>query len=532
VQTFLPGVGALDVYGRGPALVARLTDPDGLVVQGISIPSTEFVESGFIRIPGMTSVAVGSEFSGAVVQVEIMVEFFVGDGQWAVDSHVISISSTSPVVETYAPTVFFDTIRVTITNTNSDLGDDDVVLEELDLSASAATPQSSGPSPGGPSMPRRTASSSFSIGADDIGSIVEFTGSSASTVTIPSAATLGANFWCILKHSGTGATALARRLVISGTLDGVSGPAVYPGDSRILQSNGSVVTSVLLTGGTIEVEASDSPFEFIKPTAARLFDIDLRGGGGGAGCGGLGAASTALSGGGAGGGGASRRASLLSSALAATETITIGAGGLGGATSGDSGAAGGTTSLGSLLRAHGGGGGRFGGTVGAGGGGGGGDNNPGTTSTGVGGGAGGGSFGANGGNSNAPGGSERVGGAGGGAGGYAYDAAGGGGGGGGISAGNGTFAGGATQLFNTSGTNAGGVAPGGTPAPLPPAPSGIPVGMGGPGGASSAGGNGGAGANGQTPGGGGGGGGAAQTGNTPGPGGNGGGGRATLSYGP
>ena len=130
------------------------------------------------------------------------------------------------------------------------------------------------------SMPKNIRTGSYTIVAGDQSKIVEFTGAAASTITLPNAAAVGSGWWCYLKHSGTGTTAAAKRLAINGTLDGVVNTAVYPGDTRIIQSNGTSLTSVLLVGGFLAVEASDSPFTYTVPSGTVTHQAFVLGGAG------------------------------------------------------------------------------------------------------------------------------------------------------------------------------------------------------------------------------------------------------------
>ncbi len=298
----------------------------------------------------------------------------------------------------------------------------------------------------------------------------------------------------------------ARLTTGSGHVAGTDWAAVHGVDGAALSSP---KVSVFTASGTWTKDPSAS-------------QVEVWGGGGAGGNGGVTATATVVSGGGGGGGGGGKRRALFRAVdLPASIAVTMGAAGARGVGNGVAGGQGGTSSFGTLLRAFGGGGGAGGSTTAAGGGGGAGDNNPGGNASGATAGAAGGTFGAAGGASGAAGGSERVGGGGGGgvavggggqAGGYAAEAGGGGGSGAGISAANATFAGGATPLFNTSGSNAGGVNPGGAGSAPAAFAYGQPASMGGPGGSSSTTVAGGAGASGQPPTGGGGGGGAARTG--------------------
>jgi hypothetical protein len=548
VQTYLPGSGGIDVLGTGPGLVVPLTDPSGTIAQGTSVESGATLSTGFIKIPGMSNVALGVVFDGPVTNMTCTVDFFVGEGTWPVDTQSFAVTDGSPSVQSFQPTSTFDTIQVSLTNNNPTLSDPDVVLEALSLTASTvATAASVGPpSPSPSSMPRVTFSGSYLLTRSDIGCLVEFIGAGATTITIPSASVLGENFWCILKHSGTGTTGAAQTLTINGTLDGVATSAVYPGDTRIIQSDSIETTSTLLAGGRLILTFSDSPYNYVIPTATKWHGVDLWGGGGGGGAGFIVAAGTACSGGGGGGGGGRRTSQFAKTALGtpgSTIACAIGAGGAGGAVSGAAGAQGGTSNFGTLLYAYGGGGGADGGASrSAAGGGGAGLGGSGSSAVGAGSGAGGIPFGPGGGPGGAAGGSERVSGGGGGgtasgaigqAGGNSGNSGGGGGSGGGISIGSGTFNGGGTNspvVATTLGTG-GGVAPGGAGTAPPAWADGAPASQGGPGGASATVANGGAGAAGQTPAAGGGGGGSTQTGFLAGPGGNGGDGRLTILYG-
>lgn len=213
-------------------------------------------------------------------------------------------------------------------------------------------------------MPKNPQTGNYTIVAGDRGKIVEFTGSSASTITLTAAATLGDGFWCILKHSGTGTTGATKKLAISGTLDGVSNPAVYPGDTRIIQSDGAALTSILLVGGYVELLASDSVFTLTLPTGAVSYQFEAWGGGGSGGSGRRGAAGGGRGGGGGGGGGAYNRLVTTYAGIGASSlTCTIGAAVTGGTaitaddTNGNAGTAGNNTTVGALLTGYGGGGG-------------------------------------------------------------------------------------------------------------------------------------------------------------------------------
>jgi hypothetical protein len=210
-------------------------------------------------------------------------------------------------------------------------------------------------------MLKNVQTGNYSIAASDRGKIVEFTGSSASTITLLAAATAGDGWWCILKHSGTGTTAATKKLALSGTLDGVASAAVYPGDTRIIQSDGSSLTSVLLAGGYIQILNSDSPFTLTTPPGLAKHTAELWAGGAGGGSGRRGAAGGIRAAGSGGGGGAYNTITLTTADMGASVTVTVAGTAAGGAaiavdtTNGANGTVGGNTTFGSLLTAFGGG---------------------------------------------------------------------------------------------------------------------------------------------------------------------------------
>lgn len=213
-------------------------------------------------------------------------------------------------------------------------------------------------------LKREVKTSSYTIVAADRGKMIEYAGSTEATITLPSASSVGANWSCILKNSATGTTAAAKKLSISGTLDGVSNPATYPGDTRIIQSDGTNLTSILLKGGSLTLLASDSTFSLVQPTGANWHEWHVWGGGGGGGSGRRGAASNTRGAGSGGGGGAHNRIKLSDAEVTSWPiTCTIAAAAAGGAavttndTNGNNGTAGNNTTVGSILTGYGGGGG-------------------------------------------------------------------------------------------------------------------------------------------------------------------------------
>lgn len=211
-------------------------------------------------------------------------------------------------------------------------------------------------------MPTDEKTGDYTIVSGDRGRVIEFVGSSASTFTLPDPATVGTTWSCTIAHNGTGTTAAAKKLALSGTIDGATDPAIYPGDVRVIRSNGTALKSFLLRGGYIEIAYSDSPFTLTYPPGHAIHSGRLWGAGAGGGSGRRGAAGSDRRGGSAGAGGAYNEFDLPTSLLgAASATITIGQGGPGGtapttdSTDGNAGTAGGNTTFGTLGAAYGGG---------------------------------------------------------------------------------------------------------------------------------------------------------------------------------
>lgn len=377
------------------------------------------------------------------------------------------------------------------------------------------------------------------LGAADDGKTIDLT--AGITQTLTAAATLGAGWRVRVRNATTdGTTVVTLDPNGSETIDGVTTPRMYSGETRLIVCDGTNFHSVMESGGFAKFTADGT---FYVPAAATKLTLDLIGAGGGGG-GARGSAGDYRVGGSGGGGGGRVRETIdaaSAGAAGASVAITVGAGGSSGAAGdpGVVGGAGGATSFGSLVIAGGGGGGGRGDNSGneSGGGGGGhfesgetgkdssatrGGGNPVTATGSLGagmGGAGAGSFvdGSNGVTYSA----ERGGGAGGyasynvaGKGGSSIEGGGGGGGGGGVnnaSAPATAVAGGSGGTVGSAwiaapgtgggGANTGAAGAAGTAGTYPTA------GSGGAGGGGNGNGNGGAGGDGGAPGGGGGGGG-------------------------
>lgn len=172
--------------------------------------------------------------------------------------------------------------------------------------------------------------------AGDLGKLIDFTGSSNTTFTMTSAATLGAGWYCYIRNgsvaNGNGNLTLASS---SGTIDGVatSGYIMYAGEVRLIQSDGTNFHTIILNGGTAVFQSSGT---WQKPPGYTAFAIEILSGGG------AGASRTTTGNAGGGGGGGLFQLMVNTTSLVAvgsTETITVGgsAAGVTGNTNGTSG---------------------------------------------------------------------------------------------------------------------------------------------------------------------------------------------------
>ena len=129
-------------------------------------------------------------------------------------------------------------------------------------------------------MRLNTGTASITIDEDELGKVVELTGSTARTFTITAAANLGNGFWFITKNSSTA------ELTLDGNgseLDGLASYISYPGETRLIQCTGSVCNSTVLMPGSAHYTADGT---WTKPPGYQFFRVTLGGGGGsgGSGC--------------------------------------------------------------------------------------------------------------------------------------------------------------------------------------------------------------------------------------------------------
>ncbi len=154
------------------------------------------------------------------------------------------------------------------------------------------------------------------LGVSDKGKLIDIT-SGTFTQTFTAATTLGANWYCHIRNSGTGDITLDPNG--SEQIDGLTSYVMYPGETRLVTCNGTGFYTIVLTGYYRTFTSSGT---WTKPPGYAAHSGLLWGGGGG------GARATGSNVGTAGGGGgACCPFSFDSNSLAATVTVTIGSGG-------------------------------------------------------------------------------------------------------------------------------------------------------------------------------------------------------------
>lgn len=157
------------------------------------------------------------------------------------------------------------------------------------------------------SVVRSVRTSNTILAAVDKATLVDITSGTFSQ-TFTAAATLGSGWWCYIRNSGTGDVTLDPNG--AELIDGLASFIMYPGEARLVQSNGTNLFSVVLSGFYKSFLSSGS---FVKPPGYTAFQGLLWGGGGN------GHAS-----GGGGGGGACLPFTFAASLVSASETVTIG----------------------------------------------------------------------------------------------------------------------------------------------------------------------------------------------------------------
>lgn len=194
----------------------------------------------------------------------------------------------------------------------------------------AASATTEAPTFGGRSV--RTSDSILVVG--DIGKLIDIT-SGTFTQTFTAAATLGPNWFCYLRNSGTGDITLNPNG--SEQIDGLTSYVMYPGETRLVMCNGTGFYTIVLTGYYRTFTASGT---WVKPPGYAAHSGYLWAGGGG----GCVDGTTYVAG---GGGGSCLHFTVQSSNLASSTSVIIGGGGSG-STNAGAGGAGGNSSFSSF----------------------------------------------------------------------------------------------------------------------------------------------------------------------------------------
>lgn len=190
------------------------------------------------------------------------------------------------------------------------------------------------------SIVRSARTSNTILAAGDLSTLVDITSGTFSQ-TFTAAATLGSGWYCYLKNSGTGNITLDPNG--SETIDGLTTYIMYPGESRLVQCDGSGFNSIVLSPFSCAFTSSGT---FTKPPGYNYFS-GLAWSGGASGR----RTNSAVTRSDGGGGGGCTDFTLPASVVGATETVTIGAGGAA-VTTVAAGNLGGNTSFGSLVSVY------------------------------------------------------------------------------------------------------------------------------------------------------------------------------------
>jgi hypothetical protein len=190
---------------------------------------------------------------------------------------------------------------------------------------------------------RSARTSNTILGINDQARFIDIT-SGTFTQTFAACATLVNGWYCIIRNSGTGDITLDPNS--TETIDGLATLIMYPGETRLIQCDGTALRSVVLSSFIKTFSASGT---FTNPSGYRLFAGFLWGAGASGGKG-----QAGVAGGVGGGGGACVPFTIPASSFGATETITIGAGGAAISANNTAGNDGGNSTVGSLVTSYGG----------------------------------------------------------------------------------------------------------------------------------------------------------------------------------
>ena len=210
--------------------------------------------------------------------------------------------------------------------------------------------------PAGSQILQINRTSNTQLVSSNISNLINITSGTFSQ-TFDSVSTLGNGWFCYIRNAGTGEITLDPNG--SETIDGFTSYIMYPGETRLVQCNGTSFTTIVLQSFYTVFTGSGT---FTKPPGYATLNGILWGGGGSGQVGGFGGGS------GGGGGGCGHSFSIISSFFSNSCTVTIGAGGAGSTGVGN---AGGDSSFDGKIYGYGGGGGTNSGANGIGGAGGG-----------------------------------------------------------------------------------------------------------------------------------------------------------------
>ncbi len=196
----------------------------------------------------------------------------------------------------------------------------------------------------GSNIVRSSQTGTYTVLLADNSKLIDWSGSSDNTLSFTAVATLGSGWFCYVRNSGTADLTLNPSGVEQ--IDGLTTFKMYPGESRLIQCDGSILRSIVLSAFSKTFTASGT---FTKPPGYKQFGGLLWSGGGG------GSRNTESTG--AGGGGGCMPITVSESSIGTTESITIGTGGAGRTVSTGAGSAGGnSTAFGLTINGGGGGG--------------------------------------------------------------------------------------------------------------------------------------------------------------------------------
>lgn len=118
----------------------------------------------------------------------------------------------------------------------------------------------------------------YTILVADRGKIINFTGTSASTFTLPTAVTAKVGFELCIRNFGTAVLTLDG--ASAETVDGVATVDLYPGQVVILMCDGTnwVVQSKSLKPGVLAKTFADTPYTVLVDDDGRVVDVDASGG--------------------------------------------------------------------------------------------------------------------------------------------------------------------------------------------------------------------------------------------------------------